>query len=522
MIRSMGYSIAILGLLCSTLAAYVSFIQQGGIHEYCNTSTEWHNRAVLTLSLNNLAKGDIFFIENYTFCIMGGIEVENKLIDVEIYLDGTLIFSADVNNWPKQRSYRRHRQLGEEKGDEERDEKEHMDEHNERNGEVWGSIAEALDFNYLENVLLSSSGGADARGTLNGQGYAWWEGEDIRSISGNRPRLLTIQSSQNVTMEKWILLNSPFWSFLAKDTNGFTLRFCEALTSWSYAHQTPPTKGLFRRLLLWVWRSLMSCSKWLYAINSLREMTAYNTDGFDFQGYNVHAHDLSVQTADDAIAVKGVSSNHLYERIHVYSGLGLAIGGIGSDTVRNITFRDCYVAHTMKAIYIKALWRDGGPDESGQAGIFDILYENIFIMRPHQFAIWIGPAQQTGQLCSLKWPYLRAACRMSAYQRLDNITLRNITIHDPLFSPGVIMGNESNPITKVTFSGVRVSSRSTWFMVPNLSPWGFQYHCINAQGQAIHSDPAPTCLEDYYRNLQASATLLACIAVVALLYGAVE
>ena len=193
------------------------------------------------------------------------------------------------------------------------------------------------------------------------------------------------------------------------------------------------------------WKLLLWYSKWLYALNSLREMTAYNTDGFDIQGDNVYGHDLTVQTADDAIAVKGSSSNHLYENIHVKSGLGLTIGGIGSDLVRNVTFRDSTVTHALKAIYIKTLWRDAGPEESGEVGIFDIHYESILIERPHQFAIWIGPAQQQGQPCSLKWPYQGATCSMSPYQRLHNITLHNVTIYDPLFSPGVVMGSREQP-----------------------------------------------------------------------------
>ena len=512
----------IMCLLGSAFAPSVSFIEQGGIHEYCNSSTEWHNRAVLMSSLNGLAKGDHFYVENYTFCVMGGILVEKSLVNVTIYLDGTLTFSVEKDEWPRQRSQRL-RQLDGEHGDEERkNEHDGEDEaHEDERDKNRAPVMQALDFYYLENVFLSSSGGADARGTLNGQGYAWWRHEDIRKITSDRPRLLTIRSSRNVVMEKWRLLNSPFWSFLATDVDGFTVRSCEALTSWSYSHQTPPSKSLFKRLLLWLWKCLLWYSKWFYALDSLRELTAYNTDGFDFQGDNVHGHDLRVQTADDAIAVKGTSSNHLYERVNVNSGLGLAIGGIGSDTVRNVTFRNCVLAHTIKAIYIKVLWRDSGPDESGKVGIFDVLYENITITRPQQFAVWVGPAQQTGQHCSLKWPYRGATCQMSAYQQLDGITLRNITIYDPLFSPGVVLGNESNPITRLTFSRVQVRSRSTWFFLPNLSPWGFHYHCLNAQGQAIYSSPTPTCLVDYGLYLQASATLLGCIAVVALLIGAI-
>ena len=79
----------------------------------------------------------------------------------------------------------------------------------------------------------------------------------------------------------------------------------------------------------------------------------------------------------------------------------------------------------------------GEPDE--EARISNILYENIYMDQPSQFAIWIGPAQQyiINSRCSILWPQLQdidgvdcVGARNSLY---ENITLRNITISDPLF-----------------------------------------------------------------------------------------
>jgi hypothetical protein len=51
--------------------------------------------------------------------------------------------------------------------------------------------------------------------------------------------------------------------------------------------------------------------------------------------------------------------------------------------------------------------------------------------------VWIGPAQQTGQPCSLLWPYAdRTQCIMSGFQNWKNIVLRNIYIRNPRGSPG--------------------------------------------------------------------------------------
>jgi len=82
------------------------------------------------------------------------------------------------------------------------------------------------------------------------------------------------------------------------------------------------------------------------------------------------------------------SENMLFERIYA-SGLGLSIGSIGPTPehtcVRNITFRNCTMENTFKGLYIKS--KPG----NGTAEISDILYEDIVINNPSQWAIWIGP-----------------------------------------------------------------------------------------------------------------------------------
>ena len=49
--------------------------------------------------------------------------------------------------------------------------------------------------------------------------------------------------------------------------------------------------------------------------HSLMELTAFNTDGFDVSGRDVHIHDCDIWTQDDTIAVKDDSQNMLFERI---------------------------------------------------------------------------------------------------------------------------------------------------------------------------------------------------------------
>ena len=80
-----------------------------------------------------------------------------------------------------------------------------------------------------------------------------------------------------------------------------------------------------------------------------------------------------------------------------------------------------------------------GCGDPGEARISNILYENIYMEQPSQFAIFIGPAQQyiVNSDCSVLWPRLDmfdgVYCVGAQNSLYENITLRNITIADPLF-----------------------------------------------------------------------------------------
>lgn len=127
-------------------------------------------------------------------------------------------------------------------------------------------------------------------------------------------------------------------------------------------------------------------------------------------------------------------------------------------------------------------------------------YENIVIEEPSQWAIWIGPAQQSDSRrlcaahpCSICWPQLPAAeCNAPAAGTYANITLRNVTVLRPKTSPGVIRANATNPMQGVVFDGVRVVD-------PGDQPWGDAfYDCEGVAGGIATGDtwPVPPCFED--------------------------
>lgn len=318
-----------------------------------------------------------------------------------------------------------------------------------------GSVMECIYLQDIEDIKITSSG----KGTLDGNGKEWWGAIKFLKYQENRPRLVHIVNSKNVIVENMLFLNSPYWTFYAEHCDGMLIRYSDVSARWTNASE-----------------------------HTLLDLQAFNTDGFDVTGQNVHIHDCNIWNQDDCIAVKDGSINMMFERISC-SGLGLVIGSIGSSKVQNITFRHSVMPRTFKGIYMKTRWSDSAPIGDA-ASITDVLYYNITMDRPQQYPIWIGPAQQTGQPCDLLWPQVdKAQCLMSGYQTWKNIVLRDIFIHEPDNSPGVLMGNSSNPMTNVIFDNVVVTR-------PGEKPFGPNYYCDGILGKSMGvTYPVPSCFQ---------------------------
>ena len=122
-----------------------------------------------------------------------------------------------------------------------------------------------------------------------------------------------------------------------------------------------------------------------------------------------------------------------------------------------------------------------------------MLYENIRIENASQWPIWIGPQQAVyHDQCSLLWPFVPGQhCPVPAEVTWSGITFRNVSIVGGKFSPGVILGNESNPIRDLVFDGVVVVD-------PAPKPWkDFYGPCVGVVGGRAQGGtwPKPTCFE---------------------------
>lgn len=335
-------------VLTQSTSVVSNHVKDFSIHFYAipdNQSAEvlQYNTLALETALNSLKPFDTLTIrQNYH--LHHGVNATD-LKDVVVQIDGSLHFERDFSEAWNEKTYR-----------------------------VDATIVRpkpCLTLDGGENITFTSTN--PKRGLIHGGGPQWWGVPFLGYIklSEHRPRLFHAHRTVGLVMEHLILQDAPFHS----------------LNLWSVNHVLIHHVSIVSR------RTTRDGHGFV-------DLSAFNTDGIDVSGHNIHVHDVDIWNQDDCIAVKDndsrydiVSSNMTFERINA-SGLGFVIGSIAGTTVRNITFRDSYLYKSYKGIYLKfrepeSLWKQPGVIE-------DILFENITMESPEQWAIWIGPAQQTG------------------------------------------------------------------------------------------------------------------------------
>lgn len=197
------------------------------------------------------------------------------------------------------------------------------------------------------------------RGIIDGHGSEYWGIPLVGYVQLGefRPDLFALNRTENVLIEYMLFRDAALYTLHLNDMNGLKIRYVSVVARRTH-----------------------------YDGHSFMDLSAFNTDGIDVSGTNVHIHDVDIWNQDDCIAVKDapqmeVSSNMLFERVTA-SGLGLTIGSIGGTTVQNITFRDSLLYKSYKGIYMKFrpdVWR------TTPGLIEDVLFENITMIEPEQW-----------------------------------------------------------------------------------------------------------------------------------------
>ena len=115
---------------------------------------------------------------------------------------------------------------------------------------------------------------------------------------------------------------------------------------------------------------------------------------------------------------------------------------------------------TGKGIYIKSNGNDCLDGKTSQ--LSNLLFEDFTITDPFWYSIWIGPQQQhepnteLGLDCSLAYPIHNTQCPTQGCSDFYNIKMKDITIMNPKLSPGVLLGNVTNPFKNIIFDNVVV------------------------------------------------------------------
>ena len=158
--------------------------------------------------------------------------------------------------------------------------------------------------------------------------------------------------------------------------------------------------------------------------------------------------------------------------------------------MRNVTFKNISMPNTAKGIYIKS----NPTCVAGSTGeITDIVYEDVTMTDPVWWPIWIGPQQQQepgsklGRDCALQYPL--GQCPTQGCVTFSNITLRRVTVKGhALFSPGVLLGNASNPMRNVVFEDVVFENPAGRLPFPG------GYKCESVDGVVLgRTSPVPSC-----------------------------
>lgn len=189
---------------------------------------------------------------------------------------------------------------------------------------------------------IMGDGAIDGRGgaKLLGQNESWWElakRAKVMDLNQSVSRILVVKHSDNFTLYRITLRNSPNFHVSAQDTNGFT--------AWGVKILTPKT--------------------------------ARNTDGIDpSSSTNVSIVHSYISTGDDNIAIKSNSgrpaANMTIAHNHFYYGHGMSIGSNTDGGVNSIRVSDLTLDGTDNGIRIKS-------DRSRGGLVNDVSYENVCI-----------------------------------------------------------------------------------------------------------------------------------------------
>ena len=258
-------------------------------------------------------------------------------------------------------------------------------------------LRNAPDAGVMGDGVIDGRGGAN----LTGQKVTWWDLAQKAKVDNARqnvPRIIVADESNNFTLYRITLRNSPNFHVIVSRTDGFT--------AWGVRIDSPKT--------------------------------ARNTDGIDpSSSTNVSILYSYIRCGDDNVAIKagaaGPATNITVAHNHFYSGHGMSIGSETDGGVSAIEVWDLTIDGADNGLRIKSNSSRGGL-------VHNVSYRDVCI-RDVKNPIVMDPFYSTER--GLKPPDFR------------DIRLQNVFIATP--GKITLLGLDADHPLKITFDQVRVN-----------------------------------------------------------------
>ncbi|GMI78703.1 hypothetical protein like AT3G15720 [Hibiscus trionum] len=187
-----------------------------------------------------------------------------------------------------------------------------------------GQVNVWLQFSSVENLIL------DGDGTIDGQGFHWWQPCIKTSIFGSffncarRPGALNFHDCNGLRLKGLTHLNSP--------RTHIAINECKNVVISDLRVKAPEDSP--------------------------------NTDGIDIsRSTNVQIQDSTIETGDDCVAINGGSSFINITGVNCGPGHGISVGSLGDgsyDTVEEVHVRNCNFSNTQNGVRIKTFQGGSG------------------------------------------------------------------------------------------------------------------------------------------------------------------
>jgi polygalacturonase len=283
-------------------------------------------------------------------------------------------------------------------------------------GQTIQTYASLITGKDLHNITISG------RGVINGRGVGWWQHARAKSLLYPRPRLIGLDSCENVLIENVTLTNSPSWTINPVR--------CQNLSVRGVTIDNPPNSP--------------------------------NTDGINPDSCRfVRISDCHISSGDDCIAIKAGTeheapelhqpcrditiSNCTFARGHG----GVVIGSETSGSVKNVVIANCVFVGTDRGIRLKSRRGRGGVVEDIRAAnlIMDGVAVPVAVNLHYACGRWGDPvvADRNPLPVDDGTPYFR-------HIYLSQISAREVSV-----AAGFLHGLAEAPIEDVSLRDVSIS-----------------------------------------------------------------